>query len=675
MKEKVVLQVPKGIRYISDYEKQGFHLEDFPYILDKKIPGCGFTSWILTNSQNIILASPRKMLMENKERQINGEGKDRRELVYLVQTAFYDYNVDKDLNKYSGVVKDDTQIPIDWVELKHEISKYVLQCQFDNRPVKIIVTYDSYRKVKEVLEDMGFFDTFHTVVDEFQSIFTDSRFKSSTEIEFVEVLKGVQKVCYVSATPMMEEYLDMMDYFKDLPYQELDWGTLDPGRIKKPDIDVRSLKSVNTAIKPVIESYRAGKFEHKLVYDYLTQSMRDVESKEAVIYVNSVTNIIGIIRACGLMPDEVCILCSDTPNNQKRISKKLDKKRQGIEYKIEKVPTRDETRKMFTFCTRTVYLGADFYSDNARTFIVSDANIDTLAVDITLDLPQIMGRQRLEENPWKDEAILYVRPLVKSKVISAEEFRAWIKKKVDETNDLLDSYSTSPSEKTKASLINVYSREVNGNNYRYNYVSINQHAGSKPVPAFNSLVLIAEKRAFDIQQLDYKDRFTVFNKLLDQCNITQSQSMEVQLFIQKFNSIPTVERLKFLCTSEENFTAEEWEYIFSEIPNFYRNIYLGLGPERCKALGYNYSRAKDDYEVKFFNMDILRNELNLNFPIGLRITSSDAKNKLREIYNKLGYNKPPKATDLGNFFELKETKVKDKLSGKFTRGYEILKQK
>ena len=99
MKEKVILQVPKGIRYIDDYEKQGFHLEDFPYILDKKIPGCGFTSWILTNSQNIILASPRKMLMENKERQINGEGENRQELVYLVQTAFCDYNVDKDLNK------------------------------------------------------------------------------------------------------------------------------------------------------------------------------------------------------------------------------------------------------------------------------------------------------------------------------------------------------------------------------------------------------------------------------------------------------------------------------------------------------------------------------------------------------------------------------------------------
>ena len=147
-------------------------------------------------------------------------------------------------------------------------------------------------------------------------------------------------------------------------------------------------------------------------------------------------------------------------------------------------------------------------------------------------------------------------------------------------------------------------------------------------------------------------------------------------FLNEFYKLKTCNKLKFLCIHDNfKFSNDEWEIALSEIPEFYRNVYIEVGPERCKALGYNYSRAKVEYETKFFNMDILRNELNLNFPIGLRITSSDAKNKLREIYNKLGYNKSPKATDLGNFFELKETKVKDKLSGKFTRGYEILKQK
>ena len=42
-------------------------------------------------------------------------------------------------------------------------------------------------------------------------------------------LKRVPKnLCFVSATPMIDEYLDMLDEFKDLPYYELDWETLDP---------------------------------------------------------------------------------------------------------------------------------------------------------------------------------------------------------------------------------------------------------------------------------------------------------------------------------------------------------------------------------------------------------------------------------------------------------------
>lgn len=67
--------------------------------------------------------------------------------------------------------------------------------------------------------------------------------------------------------------------------------------------------------------------------------------------------------------------------------------------------------------------------------------------------------------------------------------------------------------------------------------------------------------------------------------------------------------------------------------------------------------------------------MSINFPVGLRITSGDAKDKLRDIYRKLGYKKTPKATDLEKYFELKETRVKDQMSGKFTRGYEILKMK
>ncbi|MBR2246816.1 MAG: hypothetical protein IJ880_07330, partial [Bacilli bacterium] len=132
---------------------------------------------------------------------------------------------------------------------------------------------------------------------------------------------------------------------------------------------------------------------------------------------------------------------------------------------------------MFTFCTRTVYLGADFYSTNARTFIISDANTETLAVDISLDLPQILGRQRLEENPWKNSAEFYYKPLVESKKrgMTKKIFLERIEKKVAQTDALLRSIENSKGdiEAQQAQAENCL-KLAKLLNYRDDYISVNR---------------------------------------------------------------------------------------------------------------------------------------------------------------------------------------------------------
>ncbi len=668
--EKTIIQVPKGIRYFNEFENlYGFHLENYPYILDKKLPGCGFTTWVLTNSQNIILASPRKLLMKNKKDQLGNS-------IFLVNLQSIDLDIDKDLNKNSKSSQSNTYIETyDRTELKRTLSEYMLKRQFKHLPWKIVVTYDSYRKVKELLEELNIFQEFHTIVDEMQSIWVDVRFKPSTEIEFVELLKTVQKVCYVSATPMMEEYLELVDYFNSLPYHELDWITLEPERVKVPSIIPRTLKSINLAAKSIILPYKEGKFEKKFFENPETGEMTSIESREAVIYINSVTNIIGIIKACGLKPEEVNILCSDTPNNVKRIDARLNKKKQGIIYKIGSVPTEGQPRKMFTFCTRTVYLGADFYSDNARTFIFSDANIDTLAVDIVLDLPQILGRQRLIENPWKDEAIIYVKPMMRYKAMKEEDFKKELERKLKETQDLLTSYENTPDD-AKLSLVTRFEKMAKDYNYRDDYVSVNHHAGSQPVPVFNNLVAIAEKRAFDIQQKDYIDRVMVLNKIASSgFNIMIKHSNTIQDFLNAFNNIRgTRNRIEFVCNKCPKFTKSEQEAIFTEISNFYRNFYLGLGPERCKALGYNYTLLDKEYSTKFFDVELVRNKILTKFSVGNKLSTPEIKTTLKDLYIELGYKKTPKASDLEEYFELRAIKLKNS-SGKWIHGFEILKER
>ena len=69
IKNKII--VPKGIRFIGKWKE--FSLPNEVCIIDKQITGCGFTEYCLCNSSNVILVSPRKILLENKEEQHPGE--------------------------------------------------------------------------------------------------------------------------------------------------------------------------------------------------------------------------------------------------------------------------------------------------------------------------------------------------------------------------------------------------------------------------------------------------------------------------------------------------------------------------------------------------------------------------------------------------------------------------
>ena len=124
-----------------------------------------------------------------------------------------------------------------------------------------------------------------------------------------------------------------------------------------------------------------------------------------------------------------------------------------------------------------------------------------------------------------------------------------------------------------------------------------------------------------------------------------------------------------------NLSQEDLDFVFSQLENSnYRNFYLGLGPERCKALGYNYSYMKREYSLTFFDTTLVRKEILSQFNVGDKIISSEAKRQLGIIYRDLGYEKSPKASDLEEYFELKNIKLKDQ-TNKWVNGFEIIRAK
>ena len=663
--------VPRGIRFISELGTN-FRFYKFPVkcIINKQLPGCGFTEYCLRGPENVILCSPRKMLLENKKDQ---HGRD----VYLVVNELEkELTVDKDLNK---VDKTRSQVFIDTLKevvhgkdtvynrLMNEIKDYLNERKYlGDKPCKILVTYDSYRIVKDILESLGIFQSFYTVIDEFQTILHDSKFKSNTELEFLDILKQSHSALFVSATPMLEEYLNMLDEFDGLPYINMDWASQDPTRVLKPSLKVLTMKSVGTKLPEIIDSYKSGNFESaiRMVNGYPTRVISD----EAVFYVNSVNHIVSIIKKCDLQPEEVNILCSNTPENLKRIQKRL-----GKGFTIGDVPLKGVKPKMFTFCTRTVYLGADFYSTCARSFIFSDSNIDSLAVDISEDLPQILGRQRLFKNPWKNEAIFYYRSTCDYRKISQEEFDKEIERKKRSTNNLLSAFSTALDD-AKYDLAKTYQKNTKSYNYKDDYIAVNEHRGGTLIPVLNNLVLVNEIRAFRIQQIDYKDRFTVFSTIHNTLSSDDIINQKVSEFLREYQKLGTFKsKLKYLC--EYGFSDEVAGIVLDQIGEHdnIKSYYISLGSQKLRALGYDKYKIEKELGIVTFSYELLESSIYSEFKVGDKLTLSSIKDRLDYLYKSISYTATPKATDLEKFFEIKNSSIYE--DGKKIKCYTLLKKK
>ena len=672
IREKII--VPSGIRYISDWNEFRFNKFPSKCIINKQLPGCGFTEYCINGPENIILCSPRKMLLENK--------KDQHEFdVYLVVNEMdKESNIDKDLSKVDKNISVDLSVNLEistnseiYKRLYHEIEEYCISRSINGLPCKILVTYDSYRVVKDILEKLNRFYTFYTIVDEFQSILHDSRFKSDTELKFLEYLKQSPTAYFVSATPMMDEYLEMLDEFKDLPYYELDWYTEDLSRVIKPDLDVFVMRSVGEKMSEIIQKYLSGDFEEIVVLRNGIPTK--IVSTEAVFYVNSVNHITSIIKKNNLTPEQCNILCSKTDDNLKKIQKRLGKK-----FIIGEVPLEGDPHKMFTFCTRTVYLGADFYSLCARSFIFSDSNIDSLAVDISEDLPQILGRQRLKENPWKNNAIFYYRSTSNYREMKAEDFQKIINDKQKSTESLLRVYSSTFIESDKFELALKYQKDAKASNYKDDYVAVNKiHTKDGNIilkPVYNNLVLVNEIRAFKIQQIDYKDRFTVFSTVHNTLTRDDIVNQEVSEFLRIYTGLTTIyDKLKLLC--EYGLSSDAINIVLGQIADSdeIKSYYTSLGPQRLKSLGYNLTKIKKELGIVTFSQELLESSIYSEFKIGDKLKMSEIKNMLGKIYSSINYDATPKATDLENYFEVKRCKVTDKITKLRENYFEIIKKR
>lgn len=587
IKEEIV--VPKGISYVNE-------IEDFQLpngILNKGITNCGATTLALEDKHKTIICSPRNNLIVNKHEQY---GK-----TMLV----------------IGGCKDS------------DIRKYI-----ESKDVpKILVSYDSFPKVVECIDDKT---EWRIVVDEFQYLLSDSSFKSETELRFMECLKQFNYVTYLSATPILDKYISQIDFFKDIPYYYMTWQEVEKVKV----IRQRTARPIDAAVE-IVNSYRQG------IYPCIEKEGVKMCSKECVIFLNSVTNILDIIKKTGLSPDDVNIIVGNSAENDAQIGKLGDGFIRG------RIPLKEEKNKMFTFCTSTAFAGCDFYSDSATSFVISDGKRINTTIDISTDLVQIAGRQRLKENPFRKHLVfIYNKSSIER---SKEEFEYELQKKVNLTNAEIESNNLINDVALREKRIKDVCRIQKMLKYDESFIMYDKQNDKF---TFNYMALLSERYSYDLQKYNYENGIVIRNQLEQNGFDVSSRQyyVEYEKQLEHFIKKETfAERMESYCMNKDSGNPFEAVTVFLEkkYPEL-KLFYDELGGERIKALGYKECNLKNEIALKNMNAR-LRNEFILQ--LSHRTLNADTiKAVMNGIYAKFGLKKKGKVSDLQELYGLKVTR-------------------
>lgn len=637
---KITLNVPAGIKYLSEWKELWNLLPmNQHYILNKRICGCGATEAYIGSDRKVILASPRKQLIYNKYSQHLSDN------LHLYR---YQGNREKYFESKSYSEKD-------VFAFNDELGKYI-----KSGGEKILTTYDSLRKIKEVLAANGEnLDKWTVVVDEFQAMFYDCQFKPTTEYEFGQILGAFSTVVYLSATPFLESYLDMTRQFKDMTFYELLWPE---SMMQIPKVEViKSKKSVFKLCSELTGKYREGKGNSTVV------DGKEFVAKEAVFYINDVSVIKNIIKKNGLKADEVNIICSSKSENIKKLNELS--RETGEKFMIGDIPGKGEPHKMFTFCTSTVYIGADFYSTNAYSYIFANPLVKSMTVDVSVDLQQIIGRQRLDTNPFRNTATLYFNTR-KSKV-TEEELENSIKEKKDKTKKQIDNFNAVPN---KDEQLQMMENTIRQQGHKEHYCCIIKDADNNVRIVENEILEISERRAWEVTNRIYNNDFSMYRALRVGAVVTKSSGSddpEVQRIFKEWNldnQFPRKARL--YCDLYDNFPELLEDCTFIE--GKYKKYHDALGKEGFEALCWREDYIRQAIEPTPFDK-LPKDQIAVKLIDALKTdktyTKSEVKDLLQGIYKELNIAGKPSASDISEYLTCEDRTVR--MKGKLIATFKV----
>ena len=352
--------VKKGIKHLSELpdlpETKYFKKGELPHgILAKGRTGCGGTTVAIESELDYIIFVPTIEIIKNKRSQYPETERTNNRILLIPVYAD---------------IKDD------------DIRSMISGAREEGRLVKIIATYNSIGRLLNI-EGVNLFST-RVLVDEFHDLMVSYSIKAVVVENLLNLLSNHPHVTYMSATPLTKA--TCLIQLRNLPVTEVIW--------EDTPTPIVHIKRSPTPIITMRKYINLVCFGNALALAKCPVTGEEFPPDEFFIYINSVKQIANIIKMLPWVEkDEIRVVCRNDDDNLDSLGDLSDC-----------LGSISEKRK-YNFLTRRAFYGCDVYSKRGIAIVVTNNRNESSLLDVAIDIKQILGRIRNDDNPFKNTII------------------------------------------------------------------------------------------------------------------------------------------------------------------------------------------------------------------------------------------------------------------------------
>lgn len=301
------------------------------------------------------------------------------------------------------------------------------------------------------------------------------------------------------------------------------------------------------------------------------------------------------------------------------------------------------------------------------TFVFINAGKEWQTLDIILDIPQILGRQRLDINPFRHDAVIYYK--TKPNCMTTAEFKAQQKAMELGTERFINEFKNAP-DSMKERLIKLVRDRAEDKKFVDDYVDVLQVNGRQTL-GINTLVQVAAWNKWQ-QRTHYYSHSCQLTTSIQSTIAMNVKPNEVKNFETWYYSAKDNDRLKGYSDFRNTYSCFDTFILQNPFIDIRHHSWFDvLGYPELMRLNFDVQKVEQEYDYHCNHEPIIR-KCRKAFTVGNFYTKPEVKKTLQQIYDSLGLvGKKAKASKLSQYISVRERMITS-ADGKRRECYGIL---